>query len=334
MSLNNSQYNAIMRIYNQRQFQDKYEQDQRREEVYQKVPQIRQIEDEISSQAVRCARKLLDGDTNAKEELKQHIEDLREQKEVLLSAFGFPADYMEMHYVCPECQDTGYVDGRKCRCFKKEEIRLLYSQSNIEEVLLRENFDSFSYEYYDDRVVIPEIQMTVADYMRQVHTWCKEYVENFEKKGGNLIFTGSTGVGKTFLTNCIAKALIDQYQSVIYLSSNDLFDVFSKNKFHYDTEEEMKDMYQYILDCDLLIIDDLGTELVNSFVSSQLFLILNERILRRRSTLISTNLTLGTFADTYSERIFSRISSNYQMLRLFGDDIRIQKKLSPRKTMP
>ena len=158
MSLNNSQYNAIMRIYNQRQFQDKYEQDQRREEVYQKVPQIRQIEDEISSQAVRCARKLLDGDTNAKEELKQHIEDLREQKEVLLSAFGFPADYMEMHYACPECQDTGYVDGRKCRCFKKEEIRLLYSQSNIEEVLLRENFDSFSYEYYDDRVVIPEIK--------------------------------------------------------------------------------------------------------------------------------------------------------------------------------
>lgn len=322
MSLNNSQYNAIMRIYNQRQFQDKYEQDQRREEVYRKVPQIRQIEDEISSQAVRCARKLLDGDTNAKEELKQHIEDLREQKEVLLSAFGFPADYMEMHYACPECQDTGYVDGRKCRCFKKEEIRLLYSQSNIEEVLLRENFDSFSYEYYDDRVVIPEIQMTVADYMRQVHTWCKEYVENFEKKGGNLIFTGSTGVGKTFLTNCIAKALIDQYQSVIYLSSNDLFDVFSKNKFHYDTEEEMKDMYQYILDCDLLIIDDLGTELNNTFVSSQLFYCINERLLRKKSTIISTNLSMTMLRDTYSDRISSRIISQYSIIPLYGDDIR------------
>ena len=322
MSLNNSQYNAIMRIYNQRQFQDKYEQDQRREEVYQKVPQIRQIEDEISSQAVRCARKLLDGDTNAKEELKQHIEDLREQKEVLLSAFGFPADYMEMHYACPECQDTGYVDGRKCRCFKKEEIRLLYSQSNIEEVLLRENFDSFSYEYYDDRVVIPEIQMTVADYMRQVHTWCKEYVENFEKKGGNLIFTGSTGVGKTFLTNCIAKALIDQYQSVIYLSSNDLFDVFSKNKFHYDTEEEMKDMYQYILDCDLLIIDDLGTELNNTFVSSQLFYCINERMNMNRSTIISTNLSMTMLRDTYSDRISSRIISQYSIIPLYGDDIR------------
>ncbi len=322
MSLNNSQYNAIMRIYNQRQFQDKYEQDQRREEVYQKVPQIKQIEDEISSQAVRCARRLLDGDTNAKEELKQHIEDLREQKEVLLSAFGFPADYMEMHYICPECQDTGYIDGKKCRCFKKEEIRLLYSQSNIEEVLLRENFDSFSYEYYDDRVVIPEIQMTVADYMRQVHTWCKEYVENFEKKGGNLIFTGSTGVGKTFLTNCIAKALIDQYQSVIYLSSNDLFDVFSKNKFHYDTEEEMKDMYQYILDCDLLIIDDLGTELNNTFVSSQLFYCINERLLRKKSTIISTNLSMTMLRDTYSDRISSRIISQYSIIPLYGDDIR------------
>ena len=345
MSLNNSQYNAIMRIYNQRQFQDKYEQDQRREEVYQKVPQIRQIEDEISSQAVRCARKLLDGDTNAKEELKQHIEDLREQKEVLLSAFGFPADYMEMHYACPECQDTGYVDGRKCRCFKKEEIRLLYSQSNIEEVLLRENFDSFSYEYYDDRVVIPEIQMTVADYMRQVHTWCKEYVENFDagerdmtkyiigaisemdtpltpSAEGNLIFTGSTGVGKTFLTNCIAKALIDQYQSVIYLSSNDLFDVFSKNKFHYDTEEEMKDMYQYILDCDLLIIDDLGTELNNTFVSSQLFYCINERLLRKKSTIISTNLSMTMLRDTYSDRISSRIISQYSIIPLYGDDIR------------
>lgn len=322
MSLNNSQYNAIMRIYNQRQFQDKYEQDQRREEVYQKVPQIKQIEDEISSQAVRCARRLLDGDTNAKEELKQHIEDLREQKEVLLSAFGFPADYMEMHYICPECQDTGYIDGKKCRCFKKEEIRLLYSQSNIEEVLLRENFDSFSYEYYDDRVVIPEIQMTVADYMRQVHTWCKEYVENFEKKGGNLIFTGSTGVGKTFLTNCIAKALIDQYRSVIYLSSNDLFDVFSKNKFHYDTEEEMKDMYQYILDCDLLIIDDLGTELNNTFVSSQLFYCINERLLRKKSTIISTNLSMTMLRDTYSDRISSRIISQYSIIPLYGDDIR------------
>lgn len=322
MALNNSQYNAIMRIYNQRQLQDKYEQDLRRQEVYNRIPQVKQIEDEISSQAVACARRLLDGDLGARATLKAHIEDLKEQKEVLLTAYGFEPDYMEMRYHCGECQDTGYINGQKCRCFKKEQIRLLYSQSNIEEVLARENFDAFTFEYYDDKTVIPAIQMTVADYMRQVYGWCRRYVEEFEEKGGNLIFTGSTGVGKTFLTNCIAKALIDKYQSVIYLSSNDLFDIFSKNKFHHETEEEMREMYQYILDCDLLIIDDLGTELNNTFVSSQLFYCINERLLRKRSTIISTNLSLDMLRDTYSDRISSRIISQYAIIPLYGDDIR------------
>ena len=322
MALNNSQYNAIMRIYNQRQLQDKYEQDLRRQEVYERIPQVKQIEDEISSQAVACARRLLEGDPGARAALKAHIEDLKEQKEVLLTAYGFAPDYMELRYHCGECQDTGYINGQKCRCFKKEQIRLLYSQSNIEEVLERENFGAFSFEYYDDTTIIPAIQMTVADYMHQVYGWCRRYVDEFEEKGGNLIFTGSTGVGKTFLTNCIAKALIDKYQSVIYLSSNDLFDIFSKTKFHYETEEEMRDMYQYILDCDLLIIDDLGTELNNTFVSSQLFYCINERLLRKRSTIISTNLSLDMLRDTYSDRISSRIISQYAIIPLYGDDIR------------
>lgn len=322
MALSNSQYNAIMRIYSQRQLQNKRRQDLCRQQVYEKIPQIRQIEDEISAQAVACAKKLLDGDVHARQVLKQCIEDLKEQKEVLLAAGGFAADYMDMHYHCPDCQDTGYINGQKCGCFKKEQIRLLYAQSNIEEVLERENFSAFSFRFYDDKKVIPDIHMTVADYMRQVYGWCQEYVENFKEKGGNLIFTGSTGVGKTFLTNCIAKELIDRYQSVIYLSSNDLFDVFSKNKFHYETEEEMRDMYQYILDCDLLIIDDLGTELNNTFVSSQLFYCINERLLRRKSTIISTNLSLAMLRDTYSDRISSRIISNYSIIPLYGEDIR------------
>lgn len=322
MALSNSQYNTIMRIYSQRQLENKHRQDLCRQQVYEKIPQIRQIEDEISAQAVACAKRLLDGDAHARQMLKQNIEDLREQKEVLLASGGFAPDYMDMHYHCPECQDTGYIGGQKCRCFKKEQIRLLYAQSNIEEVLERENFSAFSFEFYDREKVIPEIHMTVADYMKQVYGWCREYVENFQDKGGNLIFTGSTGVGKTFLTNCIAKELIDRYQSVIYLSSNDLFDIFSKNKFHYETEEEMRDMYQYILDCDLLIIDDLGTELNNTFVSSQLFYCINERLLRKKSTIISTNLSLTMLRDTYSDRISSRIISKYSIIPLYGEDIR------------
>ena len=137
----------------------------------------------------------------------------------------------------------------------------MYAQSNIDEIIRRENFATFSYEYYDDRQIVPELQMTVAEYMKKVYGWCLEFVDNYKKKGGNLIFTGSTGVGKTFLTNCIARELIDQYLSVIYLSANDLFDVFSKHKFQYEPDEDIQDMYQYILDCDLLIIDDLETEL-------------------------------------------------------------------------
>ncbi len=326
MSLSNSQYNAIMRIYNQRQFQNKYEQDQRVKEVYGRIPQIRQIEDAMSTQAVACARKLLDGDEKARQRLKSQLEDLREQKAVLLEAYGYEPDYMEMRYHCPRCRDTGYVEGKKCRCFKKEEIALLYSQSNIQEILVKENFSTFTFQYYDNKEVIPQIGMTVADYMKQVYGWCREYVEGFTAKGGNLIFTGSTGVGKTFLTNCIAKELIDRYQSVIYLSSNDLFTIFSKNKFHHDTEEEMQDMYQHILDCDLLIIDDLGTEMNNSFVSSQLFYCVNERLVRRKGTIISTNLSMDMLRDTYSDRISSRIISQYSIIPLYGGDIRTKKR--------
>lgn len=183
MALSNSQYNAIMRIYSERQFQDRYEQERRVKEVYEKIPQIRQIDEAVSTQAVACARRLLDGDRKARERLRQQIEDLREQKEVLLGALGYPGDYMELHYFCPQCQDTGYVDGKKCRCFKKEEITLLYAQSNIQEVLERENFAAFTFDYYDDKEVIRQIGMTVADYMRQVYGWCMDYVKGFQAKG-------------------------------------------------------------------------------------------------------------------------------------------------------
>lgn len=325
MALSNSQYNAIMRIYNQRQFQNKYEQEQRITEVYERLPQIRQIDDAISTQAVACAKRLLEGDLGARQRLKKQISDLREEKATLLEIYGYASDYMDMQYHCKECQDTGYVRGKKCHCFKKEEIRLLYSQSNIQEILEKENFSAFTFSYYDNKEVISQIGMTVTDYMKKIYRLCREYVERFNQKGGNLIFTGSTGVGKTFLTNCIAKELIDRFQSVIYLSANNLVEIFSKNKFHYDTEQEMRETYQYILDCDLLIIDDLGTELNNTFVSSQLFHCINERLLRRKSTIISTNLSIDKLRDTYSDRISSRIISQYSIIPLYGEDIRTKK---------
>lgn len=324
MALSNSQYDAIMRDYQKQQLQNKYELDRRLEEVYHKIPAIKELDDTVSTVAVASAKKLLDGNQNALEELREKISDLREQKSILLKAYGFPDDYMQMQYRCIDCQDTGYLDGAKCHCFKMSEMKLLYAQSNIDKVIKKENFTTFTYEYFNDTEIEPAIGKTIRQYMKQVVNQCTDFIENFRTGAGNLLFTGSTGVGKTFLTNCIAKELIDRYCSVIYLSANDLFDIFSKNKFEYHAEEDIRDMNQYILECDLLIIDDLGTELNNSFTSSQLFYCINERLSTGKSSIISTNLSLNELRDSYTERVTSRIISRYTIVPLYGADIRYQ----------
>jgi DNA replication protein DnaC len=326
MALSNSQYDAIMRAYGQQQFKNRHEQEERIAEVYQRIPVIKELDQSISTRAVVCARRLLEGDKEALKELRDEIADLREQKSVLLKSIGFSSDYMEMQYRCSDCKDTGYADGVKCHCFRQSEMKYLYAQSNIEQIVAVENFATFSSEYFDNTRVIPQLNRTVKEYMGQVVETCRNYAMKFSKERGNLLFTGPTGVGKTFLTNCIAKELIDQYYSVIYLSANDLFEVFSKNRFDYQDEEDMKGMYQYILDCDLLIIDDLGTELNNSFTSSELFYCINERLNSSKSTIISTNHPINELRDRYTERVTSRLISRYTIIPLYGDDIRIRKK--------
>ena len=161
--------------------------------------------------------------------------------------------------------------------------------------------------------------------MANILQTCLAFVRDFDRHSDNLFFYGETGLGKTFLSHCIAGSLIESSHSVIYYSAFDLFESLAKETFGKDAGQEGS--YDWILDSDLLIIDDLGTELTNAFVTSRLFLILNERLRRGRSTLISTNLSLPSFARIYSERIFSRITSSYQVLGFFGNDIRIRKKL-------
>ena len=280
---------------------------------------------EIAERSVACARKLLEGNQEAIYELREKLADLKEQKALLIKAAGYSDDYLELHYRCKDCRDTGWVDGHKCHCFLRAQMKLLYAQSNLERVLEQENFDHLTFQYYDNSQIIPEIGMTNADYMRRVVKSCMEFAQNFDSHQDNLLFTGSTGVGKTFLTNCIARKLMDTYHSVIYFSASDLFEVFSRNKFDYDQAEEMKDTYRYILDCDLLIIDDLGTELNNSFTSSQLFYCINERMNMNRSTIISTNLSLTQLRDSYTDRVTSRIM-RYRIIPLYGRDIRLLKR--------
>ena len=326
MALSNSQYDAIMREYGRQQIENHHKLEERRQEIYARLPVVRQLEAEIAERSVACAKKLLEGDKGVLDRLKEDLRDLREQKALIIRAAGYPDDYLELHYRCPDCRDTGLIDGRKCHCFLQAQMKLLHAQSNLEDVLERENFNALSYEYYDDTEILSQLGITNAAYMRRVVAGCREFVRDFDKKHDNLLFTGSTGVGKTFLTNCIARELMDDFHSVIYLTASDLFDVFSRNKFDYDNAEDMKDMYRFILDCDLLIIDDLGTELNNSFTSSQLFYCINERMNMSRSTIISTNLTLARLRDSYTDRVTSRIMSGYRIIPLYGGDIRLLKK--------
>ena len=318
MSLSNSQYDSIIRTYEEKQNRNRYLLEERRTYVYQHIDGYRELEESISSISVAQGKKLLDGDESALVELRQLLRNLSDARKNLLLSSGLPADYLEPVYDCPDCHDTGYMDGQKCHCFKQAEISLLYEQSNISQLLEKENFSTLSYEYYQGE--------DLSRFQNAVNA-CKKFTEKFVFDYHNLFFYGTVGTGKSFLSGCIAKELIENGHSVIYFSAVRLFEALSQISFDYKNKEELHSMYDDLYRCDLLIIDDLGTELTNNFVTTQLFSCLNERHVRRKHTIISTNLSLEELRNRYSDRIFSRITSNYQIYKLSGPDIRIYKKL-------
>ena len=327
MALRNSQYDTILRTYYSRQLEHKHEKDKRVNEVYEHVPAIAEIDKSIASMSVSQAKKLLSGDTDALATLKSDIACMADKRAKLLRENGYPSDYLDMKYDCPDCKDTGYIGSKKCHCFMQAAIDLLYTQSNLKEVLAFENFKNFSYDWYPNDRIDEATGLTSYDNMHtNVMPACLDFLNTFDTMHGNLLFFGDTGVGKTFLSHCIANELIKKAYSVIYLTSIELFDTFAKYEFNRDPEVKAEDMYEHILNCDLLIIDDLGTEMNNSFTNSKLFYCINERIVNKKSTIISTNLSFQELIDRYSERIFSRLTSSYTMLKMYGDDIRIKKK--------
>lgn len=330
MALKNDQYNRILREYDERRLQKKYELDKRIQEAYQAIPELRDLEDELISLSAQSGRLALFGNTQALDELRDNTERLRRQQKQLLLDNGYPEDYLEMKYTCSKCKDTGYIGKEKCNCFKQAIADIIYEGSNIKSILSRENFSTFSFKYYSDDYIDESIGLSPLSNMQKIVACCKSFIRHFDKKHDNLLFLGNTGVGKTFLANCIAKELLDRGYTVIYLTAFRLFDILEKYKFSKEADDSLTaaNQFEYILDCDLLIIDDLGTELSNSFTTSQLYLIINERLLRQKSTLISTNLSLDNLHATYSERIYSRIISNYCIRRIVGDDIRLNKALS------
>ncbi len=322
MSLSNSQYESIIRGYEQTRDANRHLEMQRREQVYRDVPGYRELDDSVSTLCLSRAEELLSGDDTGTKTLHEALREKKMQKSRLLAAAGFPADYLEPIYTCPDCRDTGYVfteDGlrQKCHCFRQQEIDLLYEQSNIRELLGRENFSTLSYEYYQGQD-LERFQGAVRI--------CKDFVQNFKQDYHNLFFYGTVGTGKSFLSGCVAEELLRQGRSVIYFSAMGLFDTLARYAFDTKEKEALSLFCKDLYNCDLLIIDDLGTEVTNSFVTSQLFACINERNLRQKATIISTNLAFEELRDRYSDRVFSRITSYYKLCLLTGPDIRMYKK--------
>lgn len=323
MALTNSQYDTIIREFEAKQNRNRRLLEERTAYVYAHIEGYREIDESIASVSVEQGKKLLSGDESALVELKNIIADFSAMKKQLLTSAGLPEDYLEQIYDCADCKDTGYQGHHKCHCFKDREITLLYEQSGIREMLEGENFSTLSYEYYQGEDLL-RFQNAV--------TTCKNFINNFNSDYHNLFFYGTVGTGKSFLSGCIAKELIESGHSVIYFSASGLFDTLSKAKFDYRNTEELHKAYEDLFQCDLLIIDDLGTEYTNNFINSQLFSLINERHLAKKAVIISTNLSLEDFRGRYSDRIFSRITSHYEVCKITGPDIRMyKKKLQNRK---
>ncbi len=322
MALSNHQYESIMKGYERVTRANRFISEARREEVCDTIPGFRELTASVSTYSAASVRSMLEGDENALPRLRAQLAEIAASKRQLLTQYGFPSDYLEPIYSCPDCKDTGYISAanglkEKCHCFRQQEISILYAQSNIQDVISAENFSTLSYEYYQQE----DLQRFEA-----AVKLCKDFIQNFPEDYRNLFFYGTVGTGKSFLSGCIAKELLESGHSVIYFSASGLFDLLARHSFDFRSKEALPGLYEDLYNCDLLIIDDLGTEITNNFVNSQLFSCLNERHLRRKSVLISTNLSLAEIRDRYSDRIFSRITSSFTLCKLTGADIRILKK--------
>ena len=319
MSLQNAQYDSIMRDYARRQAQSRRELEERLERIHKELPKLSELEKAITSCQAEKVRAAVSDEGERLPELKRRLSFLQKERRDLLKTRGILPEDLEPVYCCSDCQDTGYIGQEKCHCFLQAEIDLLYHQSHLTEKLKQENFDTFSYSWYDERDL---------EVMRRNVAEAQLFISQFDKTFQNLLLLGAVGTGKTFLSNCIARELLNTRHSVVYLTAFQLFDLLSKAAFSPErSAQDYQQTYPYLFDCDLLIIDDLGTELSNSFTVSQFFLCINERILRRKSTLISSNLDMEALRNIYSERTLSRIISCYTIRQLPGSDIRLKKKL-------
>ena len=316
MGLSEAQYKKIIENYDRLRTEHHREELRRLNEVCEKIPGFEELSRRSSGASAEAFRKRLSGNesANTAESLHDTLAGIREQKEKLLLENGFPKDYLEPIFSCPDCRDTGFIGDTPCHCFTEQSERLLQGSSNLELLLKTENFENLSYEYYKGKDL---------EWFKKAVDCSKSFVRDFSSDYHNLLFFGTVGTGKTFLSCCIAGELMKQGFSVSYYEASEFFDMLSKKVFGKKDAVSEEELFP---DCDLLVIDDLGSEVHSQFSSSRLFDLLNARFLRRRPMIISTNLNLRELQERYSNRIFSRIFSQFEAIELSGGDIRINKR--------
>ena len=300
----------------------------RREEIKNKYPEILELDTTIQKLCLNLSMAALRGitDQNELNNIKEEITDLRAKKYEMLVSHGYNHDYLNLHYNCPKCKDTGFIGIDKCSCFKSKLIKLYYKDSDLEEAVKTNNFKNFNINLYSNHKLNDERytpRKNIEDILEYI---TGEYLPNFKNSNTNLLFYGNSGTGKTFLSWCIAKELLDKGFLVVYKTSDDLLRALKDIKFNNDT-----DLENLLINCDLLIIDDLGSEQITDFSSTELFTLINKKILKNKKMLISTNLSLPLISKRYSERISSRIIGEFKLFKFFTEDIRIQLNLKRQK---
>ncbi|MDU7412107.1 MAG: ATP-binding protein [Anaerococcus sp.] len=316
--------NKVTHILAQRREQNLIDQKKRINEVYKKIPSMESLDKNIRELGYIIIQDGLKGDDTEKKE--NDLKQLRIEKARILEANGFEKDYMEIRYHHPICKDTGFVGTKMCSCRKQLIIDQNYSQSNIRSLISRENFRNFDDSLFSDN---PYKDYPITPYQNIQHIKKSLYgfINDFDKQNNNLYIFGDVGRGKTYLLNSIAKEILDRNYSVLYMTSSRLFKFL--NDYNWAFEEaraKHQEQFDFILECDLLIIDDLGSEASSKNDSANLFEVVNNRMIAGKPIIFSTNYDETMLSETYGDRIFSRIIGNSEVYEIFGEDLRLKTR--------
>lgn len=321
----------ILKEYEQKRINSEKDLELRKNNLYSENPRLEKIEDSLNKLYLKKSKNILFNISITS--IDEEINSLQEEKNNLLKKLKINKNFFLPEYECNLCNDTGYItnfDGTStmCSCLKQKLIDINYNKSNIGNIE-KENFDNFNLNLFSDEVNFEKYNSKISprENMKNIKEFSIKFINNFENPDEkNILFTGNTGLGKTFISNCIAKEILKNKKTVLYQTAPNMIDNIISYRFG---NNDLKNYYEYLLNVDLLIIDDLGTESINNMKLSELFNIINTRILNQNNniskTLISTNLSLQNIFNTYDERIFSRFVGYYNIYRFFGDDLRIKK---------